>query len=74
MMMTVMGGLNTNSDMQVCDENDAPLPGLFNVGHMTGNMYANNYNFAIPGNCYGINCITYGYLLGHDLADGKFDA
>ena len=27
-----------------------------------------------PGNCYGINCITYGYLLGHDLADGKFDA
>ena len=74
MMMTVMGGLNTNCDMQVCDENDAPLPGLFNVGHMTGNMYANNYNFAIPGNCYGINCITYGYLLGHDLADGKFDA
>ena len=74
MMMTVMGGLNTNSDMQVCDENDVPLPGLFNVGHMTGNMYANNYNFAIPGNCYGINCITYGYLLGHDLADGKFDA
>ena len=27
-----------------------------------------------PGNCYGINCITYGYLLGHDLAAGKFDA
>lgn len=74
MVMTVMGGLNTNSDMQVCDENDQPLPGLFNVGHMTGNMYANNYNFAIPGNCYGINCITYGYLLGRDLANGKFDA
>ena len=74
MVMTVMGGLNTNCNMQVCDENDAPIPGLFNVGHMTGNMYANNYNFAIPGNCYGINCITYGYLLGHDLANGVFDA
>ena len=74
MVMTVMGGLNTNCNMQVCDENDAPLPGLFNVGHMTGNMYANNYNFAVPGNCYGINCITYGYLLGHDLADGVFEA
>ena len=74
MMMTVMGGLNTNCNMQVCDENDEPIPGLFNVGHMTGNMYANNYNFAIPGNCYGINCITYGYLLGRDLANGVFDA
>ena len=74
MVMTVMGGLNTNCNMQVCDEDDAPIPGLFNVGHMTGNMYANNYNFAIPGNCYGINCITYGYLLGHDLANGVFDA
>ena len=74
MMMTVMGGLNTNCNMQVCDEDDEPIPGLFNVGHMTGNMYANNYNFAIPGNCYGINCITYGYLLGRDLANGVFDA
>ncbi len=74
MVMTVMGGLNTNCNMQVCDADDAPLPGLFNVGHMTGNMYANNYNFAVPGNCYGINCITYGYLLGHDLADGVFEA
>ena len=72
MVMTVMGGLNTNCDMQVCDENDEPICGLFNVGHMTGNMYANNYNFAIPGNCYGINCITYGYLLGRDLAAGRF--
>lgn len=72
MVMTVMGGLNTNKYMQVCDENDMPIPGLFNVGHMTGNMYANNYNFAIPGNCYGINCITYGYLLGRDLAANVF--
>jgi fumarate reductase flavoprotein subunit len=73
MFMSTVGGLNTNVNMQVCDASDAPLPGLYNVGQMTGNMYANNYNFAIPGNCYGINCITYGYLLGRDLADNKFD-
>lgn len=73
MFMSTVGGLNTNSNMQVCDGNDEPIPGLYNVGQMTGNMYANNYNFAIPGNCYGINCITYGYLLGRDLADGAFD-
>ncbi|MBR2836378.1 MAG: FAD-dependent oxidoreductase [Coriobacteriales bacterium] len=72
LFMTVMGGLNTNYMLQVCDNNDEPIPGLFNIGQMIGNMYANNYNFAIPGNSYGINCITFGYLLGRDLAAGKF--
>lgn len=73
MFMTVMGGLRTSKDMQVCDEQDQPIPGLFNVGAMVGDMYANTYNFAIPGNSYGINCLTFGYLLGRDLAAGKFD-
>ena len=70
--MTIMGGLRTSVDMEVCDENDEPIPGLFNVGCMVGDMYANEYNFAIPGNSYGINCLTFGYLLGRDLAAGKF--
>lgn len=70
--MTIMGGLRTSADLEVCDENDEPIPGLFNVGCMVGDMYANEYNFAIPGNSYGINCLTFGYLLGRDLAAGKF--
>lgn len=73
LFMTVMGGLRCNEYMQVEDENDEPIPGLFNVGAMIGDMYANTYNFAIPGNSYGINCLTFGYLLGRDLAAGKFD-
>ncbi|MBR2836692.1 MAG: FAD-dependent oxidoreductase [Coriobacteriales bacterium] len=72
MFMSTEAGLNTNCNLQVCDANNMPIPGLFNVGQMIGNMYANNYNFAIPGNSYGINCITFGYLLGRDLAAGKF--
>ena len=64
MFMTVMGGLRTSPNMEVCDENDQPIPGLFNVGAMIGDMYANTYNSAIPGNSYGINCLTFGYLLG----------
>ncbi|BAK43509.1 FAD-dependent oxidoreductase [Eggerthella sp. YY7918] len=71
--MTIMGGLRTSANMEVCDENDEPIPGLFNVGCMIGDMYANEYNFAIPGNSYGINCLTFGYLLGRDLAAGKFE-
>ena len=74
MFMSTEGGLNTNYHLQVCDANDTPIPGLYNVGQMIGNMYANNYNFSIPGNSYGINCITFGYLLGRDLANGVFDA
>ena len=73
LFMTVMGGLRCNEFMQVEDENDDVIPGLFNVGQMIGDMYANTYNFAIPGNSYGINCLTFGYLLGRDLAAGKFD-
>ncbi len=73
LFMTVMGGLRCNEFMQVEDENDEVIPGLFNVGAMIGDMYANTYNFAVPGNSYGINCLTFGYLLGRDLAAGKFD-
>lgn len=72
LFMTVMGGLRTSADMEVCDENDVPIPGLFNVGAMVGDMYANTYNFAIPGNSYGINCLTFGYTLGRRLAAGAF--
>ena len=72
--MGTTGGLRTNVDMQVCDANDEPIPGLFNVGNMVGDMYANTYNFAIPGNCYGINALCFGYCLGRDMAAGKFDA
>lgn len=73
LFMTVMGGLRTSPDMEVLDESDQPIPGLFNVGAMIGDMYANTYNFAIPGNSYGINCLTFGRLLGQDLTSGKFD-
>ena len=33
------------------------------VGSMVGDMYANCYNFRIPGQNYGA-CLTFGYLTG----------
>jgi succinate dehydrogenase/fumarate reductase flavoprotein subunit len=71
LLMTITGGLRTDANMQVCDENDDPIPGLFNVGIMVGDVYANNYNFAIPGHSYGGNCLTFGYVLGSDLAKNR---
>jgi succinate dehydrogenase/fumarate reductase flavoprotein subunit len=69
--LTVMGGLRTNINMQVCDENDQPIPGLFNVGTMVGDYYANTYNFIVEGNNYGASCVTFGYVTGRAIAKGE---
>lgn len=66
--LTVMGGLRTNINMQVCDENDEPIPGLYNLGVMIGDYYANFYNFLVAGNNLGACCLTFGYLTGRDIA------
>lgn len=67
--LTVCGGLRTNEKMQVCDEQDNPIPGLYNTGIMTGDFYANTYNFVMPGQNLGAVCGTLSYLLGRDLAE-----
>ena len=69
-LLTVCGGLRTNTNMQVCDENDEPIPGLFAVGIMVGDTFANVYNFLVAGHNYGMNCLTFGYLTGKAIAEG----
>lgn len=67
--LTVMGGLRTNLDMQVCDANDEPIEGLYNIGTMVGDCYSGCYSFNIPGHNLGMNCITYGYLTGRYVVE-----
>ena len=67
-MLTIMGGLRTNADMQVCDENDEPIEGLYNVGTMVGDMYSNLHTLLVPGFNLGGTCLTFGYLTGRALA------
>lgn len=69
--LTVLGGLNTDANMRVCDAEDKPLPGLYNVGTMVGDMFATNYTFMIEGANYGANCITFGYLTGKFIAENE---
>lgn len=69
--LTVLGGLNTDDNMRVCDEEDNPIDGLYNVGTMVGDMFANNYTFMIEGANYGANCITFGYLTGKFIAENE---
>ena len=69
--LTVMGGLNTNVHMQVCDAEDNAIPGLYNVGTMVGDMFAGTYTFMIEGANYGMNCVTAGYLTGRYIAENE---
>ncbi|NTU89076.1 MAG: FAD-dependent oxidoreductase [Actinobacteria bacterium] len=74
MFLTVLGGLRTDTHLRVCDKNDQPIPGLFNVGTMIGDMFANIYTFEMEGINYGAACTTLPYLLGKELASGELDA
>ncbi len=68
---TILGGLRTNVHMQVCDENDEAIPGLYNVGTGVGDMFAGKYTFMMQGANYGINCITFPYLTGKYIAENE---
>ena len=67
---SVFGGPRTNHNMQICDESDKPLGGLYAAGTMIGDMYANCYNFRIAGHNYGV-CLTFGYLTGKYIAKNE---
>ena len=67
-LLTICGGLRTDENMAVCDENDVPIEGLYNVGIMVGDMYSGVYTFLTQGMNYGA-CITFGYRLGRHLAE-----
>ena len=55
--------------MQVCDADDQPIEGLYNVGTMVGDLFAGRYTFNIQGANYGMACVTFGYLTGKLLAE-----
>jgi succinate dehydrogenase/fumarate reductase flavoprotein subunit len=71
LFLTILGGLRTNSNMQVCDTDDMPIPGLYNVGTMVGDMYGVNYTFQIPGFNLGATCVTFGYMTGRFIAENE---
>jgi succinate dehydrogenase/fumarate reductase flavoprotein subunit len=68
-LLIVCGGLRTNIKMQVLDTKGEVIPGLYAVGTIVGDMYANYYSFMPSGINYGANCITFGYLTGKEIAN-----
>ena len=68
-LLGATGGLRTNEHMQVCDADDKPIEGLYNIGVMVGDMYATTYNFCICGHNLSACCTTFPYLLAQEFAD-----
>lgn len=69
--LCLMGGLRTNTNLQVCEEDDTPIPGLYNVGTMVGDAYAATYSLRLPGQNLGMNCVCFGYLTGKYIAENE---
>ncbi len=68
-VLTMVGGLRTNSNLNVLDENDQPIEGLYVAGSAAGDFFANDYPTICPGIGHG-RCITFGRLAGI-IAAGK---
>jgi len=54
--------------MQVLDTKGKVIPGLYAVGTIVGDMFANYYSFMPSGINLGATCITFGYLAGKKIA------
>jgi succinate dehydrogenase/fumarate reductase flavoprotein subunit len=67
-LLMVCGGLRTNIKMQVLDTKNNVIPGLYAVGTIVGDMFANYYTFIPSGINLGATCITFGYLVGKEIA------
>lgn len=66
-LLAVVGGLHIDDNNQVLTKEDKPIPGLFAVGNVSGDMYAVDYPINFMGNSHG-RCLTGGYCVGTYLA------
>lgn len=61
-------GLRVDQNSQVLDEEDNPIGGLFAIGNVQGDFFANSYPVTLPGTSHGRG-MTYGRLVGQALAN-----
>jgi len=66
-LLATTSGLRVNTGLEVLDEHDEPLGGLYAVGNVQGDMFAVDYPTVFPGLSHG-RCVTFGRLVGLRLA------
>jgi fumarate reductase flavoprotein subunit len=52
-MLTTIGGIKINQSMEVLDQNDNPIPGLYAAGVDTGGWEEETYNVRLSGSSFG---------------------
>ena len=68
-LLVMLGGINVDKYLRVCNAENQPIEGLYAIGNCSGNYYAVDYPAIIPGMSHG-RCVTTGYLIGEALAKG----
>jgi succinate dehydrogenase/fumarate reductase flavoprotein subunit len=68
-LLNLPHGLHVDQNSQVLTENDDPIGGLFAVGNVQGDFFANSYPVTLPGANHG-RSICFGHLVGRALAAG----
>jgi fumarate reductase flavoprotein subunit len=66
-LLATTSGLRVNTKLEVLDEHDVPLGGLYAVGNVQGDMFAVDYPTVFPGLSHG-RCVTFGRIVGLRLA------
>ena len=66
-LLNIPYGLHVDDDSRVCTEEDEPIPGLWAVGNMQGDFFANSYPVTLPGSSHG-RSICFGRLVGQAVA------
>ncbi len=70
-LLCVPYGLHVDAHSQVCDEDDDPIGGLYAVGNVQGDFFANSYPVTLPGSNHG-RSVTFGRLVGQSLAQDEY--
>jgi hypothetical protein len=66
-LLVVAAGFSVNTNMQVLDPNDQPIPGLYAAGNVAGDFYSVDYPTVFPGHSHG-RCLTFGRIAGAHAA------
>jgi fumarate reductase flavoprotein subunit len=69
-LLSLPYGLHVDHNSQVMTGDDETIGGLFAVGNVQGDFFANSYPVTLPGTSHG-RSITFGRLVGRALAMGK---
>ncbi len=68
-LLTVFGGMLTDTNMRVLDDDNKPIPGLYATGNVAGGLYGVDYPLLWNGNSHS-KCLTWSRQAVEHIAKG----